>query len=383
VDRRGARRRFAMAEDSSASSDFTIGVEEEYQLVDPTTRALSADVEAIFAAAAQRAPGEVAHELQQTQIEIGTPVCTSLAEVREALVRLRSEMTAAVATRGLVIVAAGTHPFAAADGGVITDAPEYRAIAGRYAQLAREQIVFGCHVHVGVTDREVAIAAMNGMRAWLPVILALSASSPYWNGRDTGYSSYRSVVFGRWPTAGPAEHFSSRAEFDEVVAQLLATGGIDDRARLYWDVRPSAKYETLEVRIADVCTDMDHAVMIAGLCGGLVRRTVADALAGRGSDPVRPEIVRAARWRAARYGIGADLIDVVGGRSAPAADVVGQFVEFIGDALEEWGERSTVVEMVAQTLRRGTSAAAQRNEFRRRGEIVDVVDWLVAATASH
>jgi len=223
------------------AEDFTIGVEEEYQLVDPTSRRLVAQVDRVLPVAEQQAPDEVSHELQETMIEIGTPVCRTLEEVRAELIRLRTTVGAAAASRGVRIVAAGSHPTSPTDEEHITDQPGYREIAGRYAHLATEQKVFGCHVHVGVADRDLGIAAMNMMRPWLPVLLALSASSPFWGGIDTGYASYRSVVFGRWPTAGPAETFASRAEYDRVVDDLLATESIDDRARLYWDVRPSAR----------------------------------------------------------------------------------------------------------------------------------------------
>ena len=277
-----------------ASEEFTIGVEEEYLLVDPVSDRLARAVGDVFPIADARTEGEeVSHELKRTMIEIGTPVCSSLGEVRDHLVRLRSEVASAARSCGLAIIAAGTHPMTATVDDDLTDEPDYVDLADRYARLADEQNVCGCHVHVGVSDRELAIAALNFVRPWLPVLLAVSASSPFWDGADTGYASYRTEIFGRWPTAGPPEPFIDRADYDDVVAQLLATDGIDTPSRIYWDARPSVRYETLEVRVADVCTSLDDAVLIAGLVGALVRRGVAAALAGDTLPVVRPELLRA------------------------------------------------------------------------------------------
>ncbi len=365
-----------------AADDFTIGVEEEFQIVEPTSRDLDPSVDEILAEARRRtAPEQVSHELQQTQIEIGTPICRGLDEVRAELRRLRSEVATAATGRGLAIAAAGTHPFVKPDEERFTDKDAYLALADRYAHLASEQKVFGCHVHVGIADRELAIATMNHIRPWLATMLALSASSPFWAGLDTRYASYRTEVFGRWPTAGPPELFSSAAEFDDVVAQLLGTGSIDAPARIYWDVRPSAKFATLELRVADVCTSLDDAVMIAGLAGGLVRHGAALAAAGRPPDAVRPEVLRAARWQAARYGISGDLVDVGALRAAPATDVVGRLLADLDPALDEWGEREHVTDLVHQVVARGTSAQRQREVYRRRGSLDDVVDWLLAETS--
>ena len=367
-----------------AADDFTIGVEEEFQLVDVRTGALQPGVEDVLPAAQRRTrDGEVSHELQQTQIEIGTPICRTLDEVRSELVRLRGRVGEAAADRGLTIVAAGSHPSATMSDERFTRHDDYLNLAEQYGQLAREQTVFGCHVHVGVADRDLAVAAMNHLRPWLPVLLALSSSSPFWCGVDTGYSSYRSEVFGRWPTAGPAEIFRSRAEFDDVVEQLLASEAIDDRARIYWDVRPSAKYETLELRVADVCTSLDDAVMIAGLAGALVRQGCRDADAGLPPPDVRPELLRAARWRAARHGLDADLIDVIGRRSVRAADAVGQLLDHLRPTLLEWGELDEVERLVNQATGRGTSARRQRDAFATRSSLDDVVRWLIEETAAH
>ena len=259
------------------SDDFTIGVEEEFQLVDPASHALHPGVDDVLPMARRlTSHDEVTTELHQTQIETGTPgLPDAVGGARRAVPAAPNRSPPRRVNTAWRIAAAGTHPSATADDGQITDKEAYRELETRYAHLAHEQQVFGCHVHVAITDRELAIATMNHIRPWLAPLLALSASSPFWEGIDTGYASYRTQVFGRWPTAGAPEPFASRAEFDDVVAQLIATESIDDPARIYWDVRPSAKYETLEVRVADACTTVDDAVMVAGLAGALVRQGAA------------------------------------------------------------------------------------------------------------
>lgn len=363
-----------------ATEDFTIGVEEEYQLVDPETRALRSGIEQVLPRAQAEVGEDVAHELQQSQIEIGTPVCRDLASVRTELARLRRQVADAADAEGLVLAAAGTHPFSTWRDQQITDEAAYLALADRYAHLAREQIVFGCHVHVAIGDRELLIATMNQVRPWLAPLLALSTSSPYWHGTDTGYASYRTEVFGRWPTTGSPAVFASRAEFDEVIEQLVATEAIDDRARLYWDVRPSARFATLEFRVGDVCTSLDDAVLLAGLVSALVRRGADLARHEAPVPAARPEVLRAATWRAARNGIAGDLIDVARVRSAPAREVVDALVAHVRPALEDTGDVDEVAHLVDVVFGRGTSAERQRQVHARRQSLDDVVDWVVAET---
>lgn len=337
----------------------------------------------MFPIADARTPGEeVSHELKRTMIEIGTPVCSSLGELRDHLVRLRSEVAAAAESCGLAIMAAGTHPITGTVDDDITDEPDYADLADRYAHLAHEQNVCGCHVHVSISDRELAITAMNHVRPWLPVLLALSASSPFWDGTDTGYASYRTEIFGRWPTAGPPEPFIDRADYDEVVAQLLASDSIDTPSRIYWDARPSVRYETLEVRVADVCTSLDDAVLVAGLTAAIVRWGVAAAIAGEALPVVRPELLRAARWRAARFGLSGDLVDVFDRRSRPASEVLERLLDTARPELERWGEGDRITQLLDATIARGTSADRQRAVHARRGSADDVVAWLLHETAA-
>ncbi len=235
--------------------DFTIGVEEEYQIINPETRELRQRAGRILPRAQRAVGDEVTNELYQSQIEIGTPVCRSLAEVRTELVRLRKGVIAAAERDGCRIAAAGTHPFSHWEDQAITPKPRYYGIAADFQQLAREQIIFGCHVHVGMTDREAAIQVMNRSRTWLAPLLAITGNSPFWLGIDTGYASYRTELFQRFPMAGAPYVLASRAEFDDVVASLVSTGSISDGSKIYWDVRPSSHFETIEFRVPDVCAE--------------------------------------------------------------------------------------------------------------------------------
>ena len=360
--------------------ELTVGVEEEYQLVDADTGALRPGIAAVLPAAREVVGSQVEPELHQSQIEIGTAVCRTLDEVRADLVRLRTNVAAAAESEGFRLVAAATHPFARRDEQQVTPKPAYEDLAERYGHLAREQLVFGCHVHVCVPDSELAIQVMNHLRPWLAPLLALSASSPFWEGADTAYASYRTEVFSRWPTTGMPAPFESRAAYDQLVDDLRATGSIDRPARLYWDVRPSAKYTTLEFRVADVCTSIDDAVLVAGLARGLVARCIADVEAGVPVPMIRPELVRSASWRAARNGVDGDLVDLAGLRSAPAREVVRRLLDHVSDDLEAFGDRTRAEEQVAAVFGRGTSAARQRRVLEERGSLAAVVEWLAAET---
>jgi carboxylate-amine ligase len=363
----------------AAPEDFTIGVEEEFLLVDARSRSLSMASDAVVARARETIDGAVEHELQLCQVETQTPVCRTLAEVRAELVRLRSIVAAAAAESGCGIAAAGTFP-PHVERSRITPKPAYARLEQEYRLVAREQILCGCHVHVGVAERDVAIAVMNEARRWLPVVLALSANSPFWQGADSGYASFRTEVWRRWPLSGPPEVFASRAEYDETVATLVRAGAADGPARLYWDVRPSARYETLEFRVADVGLTVDDTVMTAGLVRALAatcRQQVAEA---RLTPPPRPELLRAAMWRAARYGLTDDLVDLEERRLRPAADLIDRFLELLESALARSGEREAVHRLVDRVLSEGTGAERQRRVVAGGGSVGDVVDFILAET---
>jgi len=364
------------------TDDFTIGIEEEYQIIDPETRALRPRAEQVVPAA-QRALGEdkVQHEFKLTQVETISPVCHTLADVRAEVVRLRREVIAAAAEDGNRIAAAGTHPFARVEEQRTTPKKHYEEMAKLYTELGRELLIFGCHIHVGLADPAAGIGVLNRARPWLAPLLALTANSPFWEGTDTGYASYRTEVWGRWPLAGPPLPLTSRDEYDALVRSLVATGAIQDASQIYWDLRLPEKTETVEFRVGDVSAMIDEVVMQAGLCRALARTCTEQEERGEPYATVRPELLRAAHWRAARYGLEGELIDVAGQQSVPAAELIHWLLAFVRPTLEAQGDWDEVSWLVVETLERGNGATRQRAAYRRAGRLEDVVDLLVAETA--
>jgi carboxylate-amine ligase len=362
--------------------DYTLGVEEEYQVIDPETRALCPGAEDVLRRA-RRTLGEdrVVPELRASQLEVLTPVCRTLSEVRGELSRLRRGVIRAAEEAGVRIAAASTHPFSHWQDQPITAGERYEKILDRERRMAEEQVVFGFHVHVGLSDREAAVQTMNRARLWLAPLLALSANSPFWMGEDTGYASYRTQIWGWLPTAGPPGPFSSLAEHDALVESLVATGGAMEANQIYWDMRLPQKLETVEIRVCDVCSSIDEAVMLAGLCRALVRTCHKGAEEEKPYPEVRPEILRAAHWVASRYGLGADLVDVEAGHLAPAKEVIEKLLAFTRRALEEHGDWKEVSVLVGDTLKRGNGAVRQCQVYERSGKLGDVVDALIEDTA--
>ena len=286
-------------------------------------------------------------------------------------------MVEAAERDGCRIAAAGTHPFSRWEDQRLTPKDRYDSILQEFQQLTREQIIFGCHVHVGIADRDEAIRVMNRVRPWLAPILALSANSPFWLGVDTGYASYRTELFGRFPTAHIPHSLASRAEYDDLIAAMVSTGSIEDASKIYWDVRPSLHFDTLEFRVADVCQTIDEAVMVAGLCRALAVACL-DAHYDEGSSPpVRPELLQSAKWRAARFGLDGDLIDLHDSKAVPARQMVKKVLAFLRPSLEALGQLDEIARLVDQTLTQGNGAMRQRAAFRKNGAMNDVVDQMI------
>jgi len=365
----------------SARPSFTVGVEEEYLIVDALTGELRPRAASVLPAARGSLGDQVQPELSMSQIEVETSVCHTLAEVRNELGRLRSEVDSAANQAASRVLASGSHPFADWREQPITQKDRYLELDRSFRLLARELLICGCHVHVAVEDPEEAIGVMDRCRPWLPTLLALSANSPFWQGGDSGYCSYRTQVFDRLPVTGSPPILGSRSAYDRLVKELVATGSMADPTRLYWDVRPSARFPTVEFRVCDVALTIDDSVMAAGLIRALVRTCHAHAVAGDPVPPVHPEVLRSARWRASRDGLDGQLVDLAAGRARPAAEVVEALLAFVGDDLEDAGEWDEVSALVAQTLGRGNGARRQREVFERTGSLVELVKWIAGETA--
>ncbi len=369
---------------------FTVGVEEEYHLVDSGTLALRSDEPVVEAAKARVAAegssggdtaGGVAAEISTSQLEVATRVCSTLEEVRAELVRLRQLAARAAGEHGCRIMAMGSHPFSSWRDQRLTDNPRYVGLFERWGLLALQQLITGCHVHVAVEDPDLAIAVLDRVRPWLPTLLAMSASSPFWEGSDTGYASYRTIWFDRWPLSGPPEPLGSRAVFDELVRSMTACGAVDDASQIYWDVRPSHRFPTLEFRVADACPRLDDAVVQAALARSLTRTFARLAQKGAPVPALRTELVRVARWRAARYGLSDTLVQPEEWELRPAGEVVAKLLELLRPDLEEHGEWEQVDGQVAEILERGTPAARYRALMARTGDLRSVTAAAIAETA--
>lgn len=365
----------------SSRPSFTLGVEEEYLLVDAVTGELRPRAPAVLPAASEALGDQVQPELSMSQIEVETGVCQTLDEVRAELGRLRAEVIDAAGQAGALVVASGSHPFADWRLQATTPKGRYLELNHTFRLLAWELLICGCHVHVCVEDPEDAIRVIGRCRPWLPTLLALTGNSPFWQGTDSGYCSYRTQIFDRIPVTGVPPALASRSEYDRLVEELVATGSMADATRLYWDVRPSARFPTVEFRISDVCLTVDEATMAAGLARSLVRTCHAQEVAGEPLRVVSSEVMRSARWRAARDGLRGELFDLAAGRAKPAAEVVDALLALLRPDLEEAGEWDEVSALVAQTLARGTGADRQREVFQRTRSMVDLVHWLAAETA--
>lgn len=366
-----------------AEEEFSIGVEEEFSIVDLTTGELRPRAERVLAEAERFLDHEVEAELNLSQVETGTPVCTTLPEVRAEVRRLRRDVLAVAERTGSTVIATGSHPTAHwQEQGVNPGKERYRHLEDEFRLTAWEQLVSGCHVHVGITDPDLAIAVLDRSRVWLAPVLALSANSPFWMGVDSGYASYRSQVWSHWPLTGMPEPLRSRAEYDSLVDDLVAVDAIRDASFVYWDIRPSARYPTLEFRVADACLTVDEVVMVAGLLRSIARTCAAEARGELPFPTVRGELVDAAKWRAARYGVDATLVDLTTVTSRPAAEVVGALLTHLRPDLEEHGDWDEVRSLVEQTMGRGNGASRQREAFARTGDLGAVIDVLVKETAS-
>ena len=361
----------------------TFGVEEELLLVNPADGAPEALGEQVVQDAGARRDDRGAdpeqppidHEFKAEQVEIGSRPTTSAADLTQDLRQLRRELASAAAASGVQLAATATSPHKVAP--TATADRRYERMVDEFGLLARQQLTCGQHVHVSVGSRAEGVAVLDRIAPWLPLISAISANSPFWQGQDSGYRSYRTVVWGLWPTAGPTAGFGDENGYDTAIADLLNSGAAMDDGMIYFDARLSARYPTVEIRVADVCTDVDDAVLLAVLCRALVDTAAADA---RAAPVFRAELLRAAAWRGSRFGLSGDLYDPVARRPAPAFDVLDTLVSFVGPALEANGDLDLVARGLDRLRRAGTGADQQLAVFGATGNLHDVVVDVVRRT---
>src|SRR3954454_18386925 len=359
-------------------AELTLGAEEELHLIDLDQWELSARAPQILS----RLPAEFySAEIQRTTVETNTAVVRNLSDLREELLRLRTGLLEAAAKENLGVAAVGTAPRSTYADFELTSTGRYSRMQEQYRLLVDEQLICGTQIHVGVADRDMAVEIGQRIARDLPVLLALSASSPFWNGQDTGYASIRTIIWQRWPSAGSPGRLSSAAEYDRLVADLISSGVIADAKMAYFDVRPSSHAPTLELRVCDACPLVDDAVLIAGLFRALVRAAELDVAAGVPFVPAPAPLQRAAVWQAARGGLARDLLDgTEHPRPHPAPQVLRALVDRLRPQLEELGDWDTVTELTDTVLAHGNSADRQRAAFAERGDLGDVMRLVIAET---
>ncbi|WP_445190147.1 carboxylate-amine ligase [Pseudonocardia sp. Cha107L01] len=355
----------------------TVGVEEEFLLVDPSDGRPRAIATAVLGAS-EKSLTAVEAELQLQQIETGTRPCRTLDELEKQVRSARRAAACAARSIGVEIAAMGTSPLPVE--AELTPSPRYERLAGRFGLTAQEQLTCGCHVHVGVESDEEGVAVLDRIRPWLAPLLALSANSPFWQGEDSRYSSYRSQVWSRWPSAGINDLFGSARAYHDTVREMVASETVLDTAMVYFDARLSQRYPTIEVRVADVCLHSEDAVLIAALVRALVDTAATDWAAGREPDPVRTEVLKLAAWRAGRSGLAGELIDPTTRRPAPALAVLENLCAHVRDALEANGDYTEIVQLQRVLAQRGNGAQVQRAVYRRTGRLRDVVRESVRRT---
>ncbi|MFE5208961.1 glutamate--cysteine ligase [Streptomyces sp. NPDC056600] len=361
----------------------TVGVEEELLLVDPETgdpRALSAAV----LARAERDPADsdvFEKELHGQMLEFATHPQSSLAELQKEIVRWRADAARHAAGTGAAVTALATSPLPVSP--KVSTSERYRWMVERYGLPTQEQMVCGCHVHVSVESDEEGVAVLDRIRNWLPVLTALSANSPFWQGKETGYRSYRRQVWERWPSAGPTEPFGTPEEYHRRTDAMVATGAILDRHMAYYDARLSDAYPTVEIRVSDVCMDADTPVLIAALARGLVETAATQWRSGaEPASPASVSLMKLAAWQASRSGLDGDLLHPLTFRPAPAREVVDALLEHLDEALGDTGDRDLAHRTVDRLFKEGNGARVQWEVWEKTGSLRDVVLESVRRTAA-
>jgi carboxylate-amine ligase len=358
---------------------FTVGVEEEFQIVDPVTWELRSHVSQLLASSAPAFGDHIKREMHQSIVEVGTKICASIDELAEEIVRIRRDLADAAERVGLRVAAAGTHPFSNWMDQVLSPGERYQNIVEELQQLARSLLIFGLHVHVAVPDRSTMIDLMNEARYFLPHLLALSTSSPFWMGRDTGLKSFRTTVFRRFPRTGIPDHFASWSEYEHYVELLVELHCIDDGKKIWWDLRPHPVFGTLEFRICDVPTAPYATIAIAALAQAIIVKLARLRERNLGFRLYHRALIEENKWRAARWGLDGKLIDFGRRREVPMRELAIELLEFVDDVVDELGSRREV-EYVRRILAEGTSAERQVQIYRDTGDLRDVVRSVVEET---
>lgn len=356
-------------------AQFTVGIEEEYMIIDPETYELKSHQNRIVEKTEQALEGKVKAEMHQAVVEVGTSVCQHVEDARADIRRLRETIARIAQQEGLRCGASGTHPFSLWHQQSITENPRYHEIVNEMQDAARSNLIFGMHVHIGVETREMAIHIANSVRYFLPHVYALSTNSPFWEGRNTGFKSYRSKVFDKFPRTGIPDFFESIEEYDNYIKVLVKTNCIDNGKKIWWDLRVHPVYNTIEFRICDVALTTDECITLAALFQALCAKLYKLRIQNMNYMIYKRFLINENKWRASRYGIDGLLIDFGKEVEVPVKLLIQELLDFIDDVLDDLGSRSAI-QAVDKILREGTGADKQLAVFHETGSLEQVVQFV-------
>jgi glutamate---cysteine ligase / carboxylate-amine ligase len=358
---------------------FTLGIEEEFAIVDPHTRELRSHIQEILEGGKVMLKEQIKPEMHQSVVELGTEICQSIVLARDHVIELRSKLAELAGRSGLKIASAGTHPFSHWRDQLITQGERYQEIVKDMQQLARANLIFGLHVHVGIADREAAIHVMNQARYFLPHIYALSANSPFWVGQNTGLKGYRLKVFERFPRTGVPDAFESLSEYEDYCKLLVKTGCVDNAKKIWWDIRLHPFFDTLEVRVCDAQSRVDDTLAIAALIQAMIAKLYKLQWQNMSFRIYRRRLIDENRWRASRYGIDGKLIDFGRETEVDTRSLLNELLEFVSTEVNELGSKKEMAH-VERIMREGTGADRQLGVWERTHDMKAVVDHIVAET---
>ncbi len=362
---------------------FTLGIEEEFQIVDPKTRELKSHVSEILEEGRLMLGEKVKPEMIQSMIEVGTGVCNNVDEAREDISKLRCIISGLARKKGMEIVAASTHPFSKWSEQDIFEDDRYRLLVDQLQMVARSLLIFGVHVHVGIEDKERQIHIMNAARYFVPHVLALTTSSPFWLGFDTGLKSYRTEVFKKFPRTDIPEHFNSYEEFQSYIDLLVKMNCMENAKNIYWDIRPHPFFPTLEFRVCDIPTRVDDTVAIAALFQAIVAKLTLLQNQNLGFRLYPRRLIQENKWRAVRYGLDGLLLDLGKQKEVPVKDLIHELLDFVDEVVDPLGSRKDI-EHIYTIMDRGTSADEQIQVYKESGKDMNaVVDHLIKRTMEH
>ena len=368
-----------MSRNGAAREGFlTIGVEEEYQIID-STGALHSHIDTLLSKASPKLGDKVKREMMQSVVEVGTTICADVSEARDQLGEMRQTLSELLTSEGMRLACAGTHPFSRWQEQQITDYERYKMLEEELQDVVRALVIFGLHVHVAIPDQERRIEVLNEARYFLPHLLALSTSSPFWMGRNTGLKSYRSIVWSRFPRTGIPPELGSYDEYEHYVNMLVKTGSIDNGKKIWWDLRAHPSFPTLEFRVCDMTTKLEETICLAALMQAICAKLLKLRESNLGFRKYIPALIAENKWRAERYGIDGMLIDFGKQAEVPMRELALELVAFVDDVVDDLGSRSAV-EYVHTILAEGTSADRQLRVFKETGDTRAVVDMLAAET---